>query len=160
MCCLNLFLLYLGCLCVVLIPHMGAYLGCPPFFILFLVQTYPWFLGHCYFLGVCLFLSYLLLLYLCGYFSNENWNPLVIFPILNGQLYVRLLDAVVQLYPLIVGIFPCLDPHCMSSGFELGYAPIPCDLFWCYPPSVGDVILHVVEITFEYSCIHFSFLGV
>jgi hypothetical protein len=48
----------------------------------------------------------------------------------------------------------------MSSGFEVGYALIMCDCFQCYPPGVGYGVPYVVEITFEYSCIQFSILGV
>jgi hypothetical protein len=96
LCCLNLLLLYMWCLCVVLLPRLATWLGCPPFYLLFLVLTYPWFLGNYYLLRMCLFMSYFLLLYLYEYLSNEDWNPLVIFPILNGHLYVFLLYEMAQ----------------------------------------------------------------
>jgi hypothetical protein len=57
---LGLFLLYLGCLCIIiLLPLLGSYIRCPPFRLPWLGLSRPWFLGNWDFLELCFSLPYL-----------------------------------------------------------------------------------------------------
>jgi hypothetical protein len=105
--CLDLFLLYLGSLCIILLPLLGYCLGCPSFCLLWFGLAFPWFLRHYDFLGLCLFLTCLLIMCMflpcllllcpCRYVSSEDWNPPIVFPILDGHFYIPLCDAIVHL---------------------------------------------------------------
>jgi hypothetical protein len=93
LCCINLFFLFLRCLGGVLFPGLGTFVWCTPFILLCWILSYLWILGNIFISDICLLLPCINLL-IRGNLLNQDWNSLVILPILDGHLYVLFLDAV------------------------------------------------------------------
>jgi hypothetical protein len=81
---LSPFLLFLGQICVILLPLLGPYISCPFVCLLYFFLARPSFLGHLDFLRLCFSLPLLLFFYFFQQVLDEDWNLTLIFPIFDS----------------------------------------------------------------------------
>jgi hypothetical protein len=104
-----------------------------------------WFLGYCTTPCRCLGRPCFYLFSL-GHVLGNDWDLPFILLVSHHHLNFLCINAESKLKPFFLWIPTCLDPHVLSRSSKFGYPLILHDHFQSDPPSVGYVVLYVVDI--------------
>ena len=138
---LGLLFLLLGRLRLILLPVLGPCLRWPFVCLCCFSLARSSSLGNLNFLWLGLSLPCLLFYYSLWYFLGKDRSFPLIVPFTDDHVNVPLCGTIAHLQPLFSWILPCMYPHCMLCGLEVGDVPISRETFWCYYPHLGDGFL-------------------